>query len=293
MNDRQLECFVRVARTGSFRLAAQQMFISQPAVSQQIKTLERALGTTLFERDTTHVRLTEDGRRFFDRAEPLLLQMREAETMFRGGNHIVLNYFFSFGIDKVAQGFLSRYPATTLQLVRTKSINALEESIGRPHNLTFVEHELIKRVPNAVFVPLFTVLEQVVVGLDNPLARKPSCTMDDLRSQTMLRYLTPASPHEDHKLDLRTRQPLASAPTIRCESVDEALNMVRANCGVALFLLPPDVETPGMAHIVLDPPTATTLGVAYLKPHETPQLVELARIVRSVYCESGQPLVLG
>lgn len=293
MNDRQLECFVRVARTGSFRAAAQQMFISQPAVTQQIKTLERALGTTLFERDTTHVALTEDGKRFLGRAEPLLEQMREVEAMFKNGRHIVLNYFFSHGIDKVAQRFLRRHPNTTLQLVRTKTLNALEESIGRPHSLTFVEQGLIDAVPGVVFIPLFPVLEQVVVAPENPLAQKPTCAMDDLRSQTMLRYLTPASPHEDHRLDLRTRQPLALAPTVRCESVDEALNMARANCGVALFLLPKDVETPGLVPVVLEPPTSAMLGVAYLKAHETPQLVDLARIVREVYTASGHPLVLG
>ena len=293
MNDRQLECFIRVARAGSFRLAAQQLFISQPAVTQQIKSLERLLGVTLFERDTTHVALTKEGQAFLDRAEPLFEQLREAETMFKGERHIVLNYFFSHGIDQVAQRFLARYPQTTLQLVRTKTIDAVEECISRPRTLTFVEEDLVARVPNLVFVPLFPVIEQVVMSPHNPLAAKPTCTMDDLRHQTMLRYLTPASPHEDRRLDLRTRQSLATGSTLRCESVDEALNMARANCGVALFLLPEDIVCPGLAHIVLEPPTSAMLGVAYLKPHETPQLIDLVHIVSEVYREHGEPLVLG
>lgn len=291
MNDRQLECFIQVARSGSFRAAAQQLFVSQPAVTQQIKSLERLLGATLFERNTTHVSLTEEGRAFLDRAVPLLEQLRETEAMFKSERHIVLNYFFSHGIDQVAHLFLARHPGATLQLVRTKTIGAMGDAIARPHTLTFVEEELVNRVPDLVFVPLFPVIEQVVAAPQNPLASRATCTIDDLRSQTLLRYLTPASPHEDFKLDLRTRTALTPSATLRCESVDEALNMARANCGVALFLLPANIVTPGLAHIVLEPPAAAMFGVAYLKANETPQLVDLARIVQEVYT-GGEPLVL-
>ncbi len=70
---RQLDTFVCAARTGSFALAADQLGISQPAVSDHISTLERHLGHRLFERRRgTTPTLTREGRDMLNRAEALL-----------------------------------------------------------------------------------------------------------------------------------------------------------------------------------------------------------------------------
>ena len=70
---RQLDTFVCAARTGSFALAADQLGISQPAVSDHIHTLERHLGHRLFERRRgTTPTLTPEGIDMLHRAETLL-----------------------------------------------------------------------------------------------------------------------------------------------------------------------------------------------------------------------------
>lgn len=65
-----LRVFEAAARTGSFLRAAEQLNMSAPAVSQQIKALEAALGTTLFTRGARSVALTDAGRAFL----PTVLQ---------------------------------------------------------------------------------------------------------------------------------------------------------------------------------------------------------------------------
>ncbi|WP_027717247.1 selenium metabolism-associated LysR family transcriptional regulator [Desulfovirgula thermocuniculi] len=72
MNIKQLEAFVRVAELQSFTRAAQQLFMSQPAISFQIKSLEESLGTTLFHRSEKKVELTEAGRLFYPEARQIL-----------------------------------------------------------------------------------------------------------------------------------------------------------------------------------------------------------------------------
>jgi LysR family transcriptional regulator, low CO2-responsive transcriptional regulator len=59
---RQLEILGAVARCGSFSRASTELHLSQPAVSMQIKQLERALGLPLFEHMGKHIHLTEAGR---------------------------------------------------------------------------------------------------------------------------------------------------------------------------------------------------------------------------------------
>jgi LysR family carnitine catabolism transcriptional activator len=76
---RQLEAFVNVARLSSVTAAAERMGLSQPAVSSLLRELERAFGeTTLLDRSTRAVQLTEAGRTILLRAQ---LVISETETL--------------------------------------------------------------------------------------------------------------------------------------------------------------------------------------------------------------------
>ncbi|WP_347490968.1 selenium metabolism-associated LysR family transcriptional regulator [Desulfoscipio sp. XC116] len=72
MNFKQLEAFVRVAELQSFTRAAGQLYMSQPAVSFQIKALEEDLSVTLFQRSERKVTLTEAGRLLYPEAKQML-----------------------------------------------------------------------------------------------------------------------------------------------------------------------------------------------------------------------------
>jgi LysR family glycine cleavage system transcriptional activator len=70
-----LRAFEAVARRGSFRAAAEELHLTQPAISRQIKGLEDEIGTPLFTRDTRHVALTGAGQVLLRSAAPLLAQL--------------------------------------------------------------------------------------------------------------------------------------------------------------------------------------------------------------------------
>lgn len=78
MADFRLEVFHTVARKGSFTKAAQELFISQPAVSRHIQELESQYGCTLFEREGNQIRLTRAGQLLVDHAEKIFAQYRQA-----------------------------------------------------------------------------------------------------------------------------------------------------------------------------------------------------------------------
>ena len=69
---RDLRYFVAVATELHFTRAAEQLYVSQPALSKQIRMLERTLGAALFERDTREVRLTPAGRLLLPHARRVL-----------------------------------------------------------------------------------------------------------------------------------------------------------------------------------------------------------------------------
>lgn len=76
METRLLQTFATLARTGSFTSAATELRLAQSTVTVQIKALEKALGTRLFDRVARGALLTEDGRRLLGTAEEVL----EAES---------------------------------------------------------------------------------------------------------------------------------------------------------------------------------------------------------------------
>lgn len=72
MNFKQLSYFQDIVRTGSFTEAAEENFISQSAMSQQMKSLEEELGVTLFERKNRGFHLTRAGKFFYQKSQRLL-----------------------------------------------------------------------------------------------------------------------------------------------------------------------------------------------------------------------------
>lgn len=74
---RQLQYFISVVETGSFTKAAEQSFISQSAVSQQVAVLEKELGAPLFERTTRQLALTDAGRYLYEHGRRILADAAE------------------------------------------------------------------------------------------------------------------------------------------------------------------------------------------------------------------------
>jgi molybdate transport repressor ModE-like protein len=74
-----MRIFVRIAEAGSLSAAGRQLGLSLTSVSRQLIALEEMLGTTLVERTTRHLSLTEAGRLYHERAKEILEEVAEAE----------------------------------------------------------------------------------------------------------------------------------------------------------------------------------------------------------------------
>jgi DNA-binding transcriptional LysR family regulator len=74
-----IEAFVAVVQCGSFTLAARRLGISPSALSRRVSQLEEQVGIRLLNRTTRAVRLAEDGRGFYERAQAALHELREAQ----------------------------------------------------------------------------------------------------------------------------------------------------------------------------------------------------------------------
>src|SRR2546428_5432691 len=93
MDLRRLAHFVAIAEAGSMAVAARRLHVSQPALSRQIRDLERFLGVQLFDRIGRRIALAADGREILARSRHLLAEsesLRERAVALGGGKGGVL-----------------------------------------------------------------------------------------------------------------------------------------------------------------------------------------------------------
>jgi DNA-binding transcriptional LysR family regulator len=126
MSDRffALRLFARIAHTGSFSRAGQDLGLSQPSASRIAAQLEREVGAALLTRTTRGVTLTEAGADYLTRIEPLLATLDEADHAARGTGELrgTLRVALSvnFGVREVIPrlpDFMQRHPALHLDLL--------------------------------------------------------------------------------------------------------------------------------------------------------------------------------
>ena len=149
MSDFRLRVFAAVARHLSFTRAAQELFVSQPAVTKHIRELEAQYGQRLLERHGTRVALTEAGRLLQTHAEAAaeaghqleaqLLALRdpdEAAGRLRLGASTTLAQYVLPGL---LPGFQARYPQVQLTLLNANSERIAEALLRGELELGFVE----------------------------------------------------------------------------------------------------------------------------------------------------------
>src|SRR3712207_4474641 len=105
LNLRQVHYFVTVARELNFTRAADLLHISAPALSQQIKALERQLAVQLLARDSRHVSLTAAGEVFADYGRRLLQQGETAVQMTRSAGGVVVGQLSVAALHEAESAF--------------------------------------------------------------------------------------------------------------------------------------------------------------------------------------------
>lgn len=88
MELRVINYFLAVVREGTITRAAQTLHLSQPTLSKQLQELEAELGTRLFERGSREIRLTDEGRYFYERAKEIQQLVSTTKTNLTTKEHI-------------------------------------------------------------------------------------------------------------------------------------------------------------------------------------------------------------
>ena len=181
------EVFLEVAQRLSFTKAGQALFISQSAVSKQVKALEEHYQTGLFERLGGSVQLTPAGQKLYQKLlqakqlqQELRQEMSELSPAFAPAVHLLLGASTTISLyvlPAVVAAYLRQHPRHQLSLKNRNSDNILRALLDHEIELGIIEG--IHKVSNVTYTPLLTDEVIAVCAADNPLAGR-ALTASDL-----------------------------------------------------------------------------------------------------------------
>jgi molybdate transport repressor ModE-like protein len=248
---KQLRVLKEVAECGSFSAAAEALSYSQPAVSQQIATLERRAGATLVDRTSRGVRLTDAGRALVDHAEVVLARLAAAEAELEAiagvrGGRVRLSSFPTAGASLLPPAvalFSERYPEVELSFVEQEPEEAaqmlraaeLEVAIVFEHReLSQPEFERLYEgidLRQLVDDPMYLALPR-----GHPAAHKVRVRLQDVADETWIQEADAGSPCG--RLHLSACASAGFEPKIGFQSDDYNVVQGLVAAGVGVSLLP-------------------------------------------------------
>lgn len=193
MEFKQLRTFVEVARAGGFTPAAQTLHISQSAVSKQVAQLEHNLGTPLFDRLGSHVRLTVAGTVVLQRAEgmlrlqqELLSELDDLSQLTRGELRLGLPLLGSDALfASLFAEYRRRYPNIQVQLLEGGSLVVEQAVLSGELELG---GSLTPKNPTFAYQPFCDEPLDALLPADHPLAEDGSVRLEQLSETPFLLY---------------------------------------------------------------------------------------------------------
>lgn len=196
MNIRQLKYFVTLAETLSFTKTAEIFYISQTAVTQQIKSLENQLGVPLFQRTKRKVQLTSAGAVFLPEAQEILEKMQKAIVKTRlahtGSSDslrigVVQGYEHS-DMPQALQRFHAQNPNVPISIFRSNAsdlyFSLQETKVDVAFNSIVSPADLEKLNISCQILATYPLM--VFLHISHPLAQKSSLTLTDLDKEPLI-----------------------------------------------------------------------------------------------------------
>jgi DNA-binding transcriptional LysR family regulator len=239
MNLRQLHVFSSVARHMSFSQAAEELMMSQPAVSQQVRSLEQQLDVKLFEWTGQRLFLTEAGEAIREHAELMLteeqqmeLQLAELRGPTRGGLALGANTTGGmYVLPAIARAFVELHPQSELTLQIEGTNRIVDRIMQNFIDVAVVTGPLTDE--RLTISDLYCDQLMLIVSPAHPFARRDTVTAEEAAAARWVLY-APGS--RTRALVLRAFEDLSLKPGVAMQlaSTEAVKKGVEANMGVAM-----------------------------------------------------------
>jgi len=190
--DQHLLVFVTVAEKKNFSRAAEELHMTQPAVSQYIQALENQIGVKLLDRTNKYVRLNKAGEIVYYHAKEILSQYTKMKRLIddltnqpSGEMNIGASYTFGeYVLPSIISVLRNRFPRITPTITIANSKEISELVANQQLDIGIIESKYQRK--GILIEPFATDFMYVYVSPNHPLAKKGTVAKDDLQNVTWI-----------------------------------------------------------------------------------------------------------
>ncbi len=184
---KHLRAFIQTAQTGSVSAAAEQLFLSQPSVSQQIRALEDQLDQSLFSRHGPRLQLTPAGKALLEMARPLVNRidalpdefarrygsLESGEVRIAAGESTIMHL-----LPPLMMRFRGQHPGIYVHLHNVAGVDGLD--MIREDQVDFAVGSMLEVPADIHYQPIYHFRSVLIMSPDHPLARRRHIGLADI-----------------------------------------------------------------------------------------------------------------
>lgn len=280
MNTTQLECFLAVADHLNFARAAEDLHITQPAVTHQINSLEDEFKVKFFRRTTRSVMLTQEGMNFLIDAKNILQSVNLAKARFSSQQCTSISHF-NIGchsemelalLPSLLNGLVRQYP-NVHPVIHTLPFRALESLLENESLDVMLDYKEEKRSRASAYHELYRAEIICALPKGHPCASRGHIDTETLQKEKMV--LLDLHKVSSTLCEIQKPFALSHMPSdlYFCENFGSALTLVKAGLGIMLL---PDIKPlrdPGICYLPLKYSAALSYGLHY-KPNRRTEVLK-------------------
>ena len=237
MEVRHLKLIKEIADKGSLTKATDSLFLSQSALSHQLKEIESQLGTSLFHRVNKKLVITGAGKIVLDSARKVLRELENTEIMVKdyvGGDTGSVRvatqcYTCYYWLPSLMQDFNKEFPKVEINIFPESTKDPIKELLAGKLDLAVVSERIDN--PNIAYQELFTDELLAVVHRDHPWAKRKYVNASDFAKENILVH---SLPRESIFLfrEFLIPEDVEPKKVIPIELTEATFEMVKARMGV-------------------------------------------------------------
>ncbi len=246
MNLNQLKYFISVAEQKNFTRAAKQNYISQTAITQQIKSLEKTVGVPLLIRDKHHVELTAAGKTYLRDAKKIIQQSDDALRLARLASvgvtgQVSIGYVTGYGKGNFSaslRNFHNAFPDVKIDLVRANSSVLLNMAAQNSCDVVFVISSHVHGKFNLERKFITSCPIMVVLPAEHALCKKDALTYKDLEGEKFVMMDPADQPRNQMQEALLIYKRAGYVPNIVAADGEDETVMLMVSAGLGVALIP-------------------------------------------------------
>lgn len=193
MTTKQMEYILELAKTGNFNRAAENLYISQPTMTYQVKAAEQEVGFKIFARSGKGASLTPAGEQFVSTLRTIVSTLKIAIEQ---GQNFAAKFKEDIRVVMPIRSAIYFLPQAIIQLQEkdpTISVtpafdwyHGLESFLRGEQDILFAIRDEVRHIPDIDIHPLFNSCIYLVTENDDPLAKKDLIHAEDLKDRTLM-----------------------------------------------------------------------------------------------------------